>query len=66
MQVCYSKFYSLKIGPWVLKQFFDGGSSKMRCDHDFDQVLLKTSWGSAYSINKIDSLANQGQFVDIK
>ena len=32
----------------VMQQIFFGGGSKMRCDHDFDQVLIKSNWKSEY------------------
>ena len=51
----------------IIQQIFLGGGSKMRCDHDFDEVLVKSSWGSEYSMHIILSyaLASRGKFVDV-
>ena len=35
----------------VIQEFW--GGSKMKCDHDFDKALRKSSWGSVYSIHII-------------
>ena len=39
----------------VIQQNFSDGSSKMRYNHNFDQILIKNSWESVYSIHIIVS-----------
>ena len=35
----------------VIQKFLAGGSSTKKCDHDCDQALTKSSWGSVQSIH---------------
>ena len=30
----------------VIQNFFFGGASTKKCDHDCDHALIKSSWGS--------------------
>ena len=49
-------------------EIFLGGSSTMKCDHDCDQALIKSSWGSVSSIyiSELMFCLHQDKFLNVK
>ena len=50
-----SQIFERVLNEVVIQQNFSDGSRKMRYNHNFDKVLIKSSWESVYSIHIIVS-----------
>ena len=53
LSILPARFNSLHFHAGGTKDIFGGGSSTKKCDHDWDQGLVKISWGSVLSIHTL-------------